>query len=214
MCNFWCIVKHMPNSERIAEFLLDIGAVRLSAFKPFASKNGKKSPLFCDYPMIRDHADASAFIVDALYGRIRSLHIEPEAIATTAISDSGCAAAVAKKLGVPFITIHPHGAEKLAGTVTAGMDIVLVEDLLFTGGGTSAAIEVLRAKGAIVADVVTILSYALLPLQEKAMEEGVMVHALTTVPALHDAAVAQDRINAEESAEILRFLKDPEHWSM
>lgn len=209
-----CIVKRMPSSERIAEFLLDTGAVRLSAHKPFVSKNGKKSPVFCDYPMIRDHADASAFIVDALYGRIRSLHIEPDAVAATAISDSGCAKAVAKKLGLPFVTVHPKGPERVEGDVPPGAQVVLVEDLLFTGGGTSIAIGALREKGAIVTDVVSVLSYALLPLQEKSMEEGFMIHSLTTVPVLRDVAVDQDRIGADESAEILRFLKDPEHWHM
>jgi len=204
----------MSSIERVAEFLLDTGTVSLSASKPFVSKNGKKSPVFCDFQMIRNHPDASSYVTEALYGRTRSLHVAPDAIACTAISDSMCAQVVAKRLKLPLITVKPSGAEKIDGELKEGMHVVLVEDLLFTGTGTTAAIDALRSKGAVVTDVVATLSYALLPLQEKAMEGGFMIHALTTVPALHDAALAQDRITADESAEILRFLKDPEHWLM
>lgn len=203
----------MPTSERVAEFLLDTGAVSLSAFKPFVSKTGKKSPVFCNYELIRAHPDASAFVADALYGRLRALHVEPDLLATSDISDSGCAHIVSARIGLPLLTVHKDPS-KNDFSAHAGRHVVLLEDLLFTGASTVSSVNKLRDAGLMVTDVVTILSYALLPLQERAMEEGFMVHPLTTIPAVHDAAVAQDRITAAESAEILKFLKDPDHWTM
>lgn len=203
----------MPTSERVAEFLLDTGAVSLSAFKPFVSKTGKKSPVFCNYTLIRDHADASAFVVDALYGRLRGLHIHADVLATSDVSDSGCAQAVAKKMNLPLIIVHKD-VSKNSYDAHKGRQVVMLEDLLFTGASTVTSVNSLRDAGLYVTDVVAILSYALLPLHERAMEEGFMVHPLTTIPEVHDAAVAQDRITASESAEILKFLKDPEHWTM
>lgn len=204
----------MPTSERVAEFLLDTGVVSLSAFKPFVSRTGKKSPVFCDYSLIRTHPDASAFVVDALYGRLRGLHVHPDVLASSDVSDSGCAHAVAKRMGLPLVTVHKDASKNAFADMHKGRQVVLLEDLVFTGAGTEIAVNALRDAGLYVTDVVTILSYALLPLQEKAMEGGFMVHPLTTIPEIHDAAVAQDRITASESAEILKFLKDPEHWTM
>lgn len=202
----------MPTSERVAEFLLDTGAVRLSAFKPFVSKTGKKSPVYCDYGLIRSHPAASDFIVDALYGRLRGLHIHPDVLASSDVSDSGCAHAVAKKMDLPLLTVHADPSKDSFGDAHKGRQVVMLEDLVFTGAGTAAAVNALRDAGLYVTDVVSILSYALLPMQERAMEGGFMVHPLTTVPEVHDTAVKQDRITASESAEILKFLKDPEHW--
>lgn len=208
----------MPNGTRIAEFLLDISAVRLSVHKPFTWTSGIKSPIYCDNRMIYSHPVARDFVVQALVDRVKHLHIEPDVIAGTATAAIGWAALVADKMKLPFVYVRSkpkeHGAQKrIEGDLKPDQHVVVIEDLISTGGSSVSTAEALRTEGkAVVTDVVSIFSYELLAAREKAMESRLQFHPLSTLPVLLQVALDQDRIIDEESEEIERFAKDPEHW--
>jgi orotate phosphoribosyltransferase len=208
----------MAHGERIAEFLLSIGAVRLSVGDPFTWVTGLRAPIYCDCRMIYSHPAAREVVVSALTDCVRNLHIEPDVIAGTATAAIGWAALVADRLDLPFVYVRSkakeHGTRKLIeGDLPPEKHCVVIEDLISTGSSTAFTAETLRSEAkAIVTDVVSLFSYNLLAARERAMESHLLFHPLATIDVLLPVAIAQDRISKEESDEIRRFVRDPEQW--
>ncbi len=208
----------MALPERIAEFLLSIEAVKLSPSKPFTWTSGIKSPIYCDNRMIYSHPAARDVVVDALASRVQHLHIPADVIAGTATAAIGWAALVADRLKLPFVYVRSkakeHGAGKrIEGDLKPGSHVVVIEDLLSTGGSAVMTVEALRDEGqAVVTDVVAIFTYEFLAAREKAEEARIHLHPLTTISTLVEVAVGQDRISEGDAKLIASFIRDPEHW--
>lgn len=208
----------MPHSQRIAEFLLSIGAVKLSPSQPYTWTSGIKSPIYCDNRMIYSHPEARTFVVQALASRVRALHVQPDVIAGTATAAIGWAALVADKLNLPFVYVRAkakeHGAKKrIEGDLKPEQHVVVVEDLISTGGSSISTVEALRDEGkAVVTDVVSIFTYEFSVAKEAAQAATVDLHPLTSITALLQSAVAQDRINQGEADLVKAFAENPEAW--
>lgn len=208
----------MPHSQRIAEFLLDIGAVRLSVDPPFTWTSGLKAPLYCDNRMVLSHPEARSLIAQALTDRVKHLHIPPDIVAGTATAGIPWAALVADRLQLPLVYVRPkakeHGTQKqIEGDLKPDQHIVVVEDLISTGGSALSTVEVLRGEGkGVVTDVVAIFSYELPVSREKAQEGGVRLHPLATLTTLLTIAALQGRVSQEEHDRITAFAKNPEGW--
>jgi orotate phosphoribosyltransferase len=209
----------MPHGERIAEFLLSIGAVKLNPANPFTWTSGIKSPIYCDNRMIYSHPEARSFVVSALVSRVKSLHVVPDVVAGTATAAIGWAALVGDRLQLPFVYVRSkakeHGTKKLIeGDLRPEKHVVVVEDLISTGGSSMNTVEALREEGkGIVTDVVAIFTYEFVAAQESAQEHRVQLHPLTTISTLIKVAVGQDRITEEQARMVQRFAKDPHHWT-
>lgn len=208
----------MPHSTRIAEFLLDIGAVRLSVHQPFTWTSGIKSPIYCDNRMVYSHPVARDFIVDALVSRVKALHVEPDVIAGTATAAIGWAALVADRMKLPFVYVRSkpkeHGAQKrVEGDLKEGQHVVVIEDLVSTGGSSASTADALRTESkCTVTDVVAIFSYELAAAHEKAMESKVQFHPLSSLSTLLQVALDQDRLIDEEAEMVEQFARDPKAW--
>jgi len=208
----------MPHGKRIAEMLVNIGAVKLSIDPPFTWTSGIKSPIYCDNRMLYSHPDARDFVVKAFLERVRALHVPPDVIAGTATAAIGWGAIVASFLRLPFVYVRnkakEHGTQKMIeGDLYPGRHIVLIEDLISTGGSSVAAVEALREEGeATVTDVVAIFSYELLASAERAQQFGVRFHPLSTFSDLMDVAVEQGRLTNDEVSLAADFTKDPAGW--
>ncbi len=206
------------NAHRIAEFLLDVSAVRLSVHQPFTWTSGIKSPIYCDNRLLYSHPSARDFIVDSLVERVKNLHIPADVIAGTATAAIGWAALVADRLKLPFVYVRSkpkeHGTQKrIEGDLKPGKHVVVIEDLISTGGSSVSTADALRTEGqAIVTDVVSIFSYELTTSREHALEAKLIFHPLTNIATLLEVAVDQDRLIEEEADEIIRFTKDPAQW--
>lgn len=208
----------MPHGQRIAELLLDIGAVKLSVSQPFTWVSGIQSPVYCDNRMIYSHPDARKFVVDAFVSRVHALPIPPDAIAGTATAAIGWAALVADRMHLPFVYVRSkakdHGTKKMIeGDLKPDQQVVLIEDLISTAGSAITSVESLREEGkATVTDVVAIFTYELPAAAEKAQQGRVMLHPLSTFSILLEVAEEQGRIGKEEISLARRFIKDPAHW--
>lgn len=209
----------MPHGERIAEYLLAIEAVRLSPHEPFTWTSGIKSPIYCDNRMIYSYPEARDFVVAALANRVKNLHIPPDVIAGTATAAIGWGALVADRLNLPFVYVRSkpkeHGAKKqIEGDLKAGKHVVVIEDLISTGGSFASTVEALRNEGqCIVTDVVSIFSYDFDAAREKAHELNVHMHPLSTISALLEVALSAGRVTEEEEKMIAAFGRDPEVWN-
>lgn len=210
----------MPHSQRIAEFLLSIGAVRLSLDPLFTWASGIKSPIYCDNRMVLSHPEARTFIVQALSERVKNLHIEPDGIAGTATAGIPWGALVADRLNLPFVYVRAeakeHGKKKrIEGDLKPGKHVLLIEDLISTGGSSLAAVLALRDEGqAMVTDIVSIFSYEFSSSREKAQEHGIHLHPLTTITTLLAVAKERGMLASSDIAKISAFVRDPEHWRM
>ncbi|PIR48467.1 orotate phosphoribosyltransferase [Candidatus Peregrinibacteria bacterium CG10_big_fil_rev_8_21_14_0_10_55_24] len=210
----------MPHGRRIAELLINIGAVRLSIDPPFTWVSGIKSPIYCDNRMLYSHPEARDFVVQALVERVKSLHVEPDVIAGTATAAIGWAALVADRMGLPFVYVRSkakdHGTQKrIEGDLLPGKDVVLIEDLISTGGSSIASVEALREEGqATVSDIVAIFTYELPASSEKAQQFAVRFHPLSDFTTLLNVAVEQGRLTREDLTTAANFARDPQRWGV
>ncbi len=208
----------MPHAKRIAEHLLNIGAVKLSPHEPFTWTSGITSPIYCDNRMLYSHPEARDLVAEALQQRVKQLHIEADVIAGTATAAIGWAALVADRMGLPFVYVRSkpkeHGAKKLIeGDLKPKKHVVVVEDLISTAKSSAATVEALRSEGdCFVTDVVAIFSYELISGLEKARELSIRLHPLCSLSTLLDTAVEQNRITEEQAKMIADFSRDPEGW--
>lgn len=208
----------MPHGQRIAELLLDIGAVKLSVDPPFTWVSGIKSPVYCDNRMIYSHPDARKFVIDAFVSRVHALPIPPDAIAGTATAAIGWAVLVADRMHLPFVYVRSqakdHGTKKLIeGDLKPDQHVVLIEDLISTAGSAINSVEALRMEGkAVVTDVVAIFSYELLAGVEKAQQARIQLHPLSTFSILLEVAEEQGRLDSQEVKLARQFIRDPENW--
>jgi len=168
--------------------------------------------------MIYSHPEARDFVVAALANRVKNLHIPADVIAGTATAAIGWGALVADRLQLPFVYVRStpkeHGAKKqIEGDLKPGKHVVVIEDLISTGGSFGATVSALREEGeCLVTDVVSIFTYDLIASREKSQELKVHLHPLANLQALLDAAESGARITKEDRASIEEFSKNPQEW--
>lgn len=208
----------MMNTEniarQIAERLLSIGAIALRPHQPFTWTSGIKSPIYCDnrltmsYPEIRDLIAASFAAV------ISEMYPEAEVIAGTATAGIPHAAFTAQKLGLPMAYVRDkakgHGKEnQIEGLIKPGQKVIVIEDLISTGGSSIKAAQAIREAGAEPLAVLAIFSYQLDKAVQAFQEAGVVLQTLSNYSALIEVAVEQGLIKAEDLALLKSWREDP-----
>lgn len=204
--------------EDIASLLLRLGVVRVSVNPPFTWTSGMKAPIYCDHRLLLGCARERSEIVDALTEAVRSLKKQPDVIAGTATAGIGWAALVADRLELPMAYIRhkskEYGAGKsIEGGYREGSNVVVIEDLISTGGSALRSVEILRTEGkCAVSDVVAIFTYGFPKTKKQAEEGNVTFHALSSFATLLEVAKEQGKLSSEDLAIASAFTKDPEGW--
>jgi orotate phosphoribosyltransferase len=180
-------------SEAVA-VLQEIGAIELRV-KPeewFTWTSGKRAPIYCDNRLLMSFPEQRAEIADALVHEIRRHHPDVEVIAGTATAGIPHAAWVAERMGLPMVYVRGsakgHGKQKrVEGRALSGERVVVVEDLISTGGSSAASVEALRENGGVVVGVQAIFSYGFPRAEELFQSLGVPASALTSYEVLVEA---------------------------
>jgi orotate phosphoribosyltransferase len=151
-------------AEQVAAHLLRVKAVKLSPGQPFTWASGWKSPIYCDNRKTLSHVDARTCIRDGLARLVHEKYPDAELVAGVATGAIAQGALVAQELGLPFAYVRSsakgHGLEnRIEGECTAGQRVVVVEDLVSTGGSSLQAVEALRGAGCRVMGMVAIFTY-------------------------------------------------------
>ncbi|MGD1842780.1 MAG: orotate phosphoribosyltransferase, partial [Thermonemataceae bacterium] len=151
-------------AQEIANILLDIGAIQLRPTQPFQWSSGWHSPVYCDNRLTLSYPKARTFIKEALVSRTQTYFPEVEVIAGVATAGIPQAALVAETLTLPMVYVRAqpksHGMENMIeGKVAARQKVVVVEDLISTGGSSLKAIAALQAAGCEVLGLVAIMTY-------------------------------------------------------
>ena len=155
----------MESIEKIiARQLLDVNAVKLSVDKPFTWASGWKSPIYCDNRKILSYPAARKVVYEAFIDIIKEKFKDVDIIAGVATGAIAYGALVAEAMGKPFIYVRPkpkdHGTgAQVEGELPKGARVVIVEDLISTGGSSLSAADALLKNGAIVLGMVAIFTY-------------------------------------------------------
>lgn len=204
----------MNKSEQVARYLLKIGAVALRPQDPFTWTSGIKSPIYCDNRLTLSFPEVRGYIADAFVETIANAYPEAEVIAGTATAGIPHAAWVADKLNLPMAYIRDkakgHGKQnQIEGLITPGQKVIVIEDLISTGGSSIKAAQAVREAGGVPLAVLAIFSYELDRATEAFAAADVPLESLSNYSTLIDVALAQGTI-ADTDVELLQsWRKDP-----
>jgi orotate phosphoribosyltransferase len=207
--------------KQIAEHLLTIGAVFLKPNEPFTWSSGIKSPIYCDNRLTLSYPEVRKDIATGLAKLVKENYPEVDVIAGTATAGIPHAAWVSEVLHAPMCYIRSKAKEhgkgnQIEGKVTAGQKVVIVEDLISTGGSVITCVEALREAGCEVLGVVSIFTYELEVGKERMKEAHVKSVSLSDYTALTEVAKEKGIISGEELTKLTEWRKNPqdESWML
>ena len=209
--------NNLTVAEQVAAALLEIGAIRLSPSKPFKWASGWLSPIYCDNRLSLSFPESRTIIKDSLVALIKAKFPEVEAIAGVATAGIPQGALVADALNLPFIYVRPkpkdHGMQNLIeGKVTVGQKVVVIEDLISTGGSSLKAVEALRDADVEVLGMVAIFTYGFDLAANNFETSGVMLHTLSNYHALIKLAAEKGYIKDSEIKSLGDWRAAPDKW--
>lgn len=201
----------------LAGALLDLGAVALRPEAPFTWASGWRSPVYTDNRRVLGDVALRRRVVTAFADAVRSDGWAPEVVAGTATAGIPHAAWLADALDLPMAYVRgqakAHGAgRQVEGADVAGRRVVLVEDLISTGGSSLAAVEALRAAGAEVAGVVALFSYGFDVATDAFAAADVPLVVLSDYAALVDVASARGLVPPALRETLAAWRRDPGAW--
>lgn len=198
--------------------LLNIKAIKLQPTNPFTWASGWKSPFYCDNRKTLSFPDLRTFVKVELTRTILENFPEAEAVAGVATGAIAQGALVADALGLPFAYVRSkakdHGmANLIEGELQPGTKVVVVEDLISTGGSSLKAVEALRAAGYEVVGMVASYTYGF-PVAEQAFADAdVKLITLTNYEAVVAEALRTGYIADDQVPMLHEWRKDPAHWN-
>ncbi len=209
----------MTTKKMIAEKLLTIKAVSLNPTDPFVWASGMKSPIYCDNRIIMSYPAVRREIASGLAELIKRHYPDVEVIAGTATAGIPHAAWVAELLDLPMVYIRgkakDHGkGNQIEGRITQDQKMVVIEDLISTGGSVIEAAQAAENEGADVLGVAAIFTYELPQGIENFTKNNISLNTLTNYSTLIDVALEKGYIDASEINLLREWKKDPEHWSI
>lgn len=203
--------------HKIAEHLLKIKAVFLQPKEPFTWSSGLKSPIYCDNRLTLSYPEVRKDIANGLAEIIKDKFPETEVVAGTATAGIPHAAWVSDVLDLPMAYVRSKAKEhgkgnQIEGKVEKGQKVVVVEDLISTGGSVITAVEGLRAAGCEVLGVVSIFTYELPKGKELLNQAEITAVSLTDYSTLLEVANSNGYIEEEDLASLKAWKENPEKW--
>ncbi|MGE6258689.1 orotate phosphoribosyltransferase [Heyndrickxia sporothermodurans] len=208
----------MTNSNKIAEQLLTIGAVHLKPNEPFTWTSGIHSPIYCDNRLTLSYPNIRKDIAKGLVGLINDHFSDAEIIAGTATAGIPHAAWVSDLMDLPMCYVRSkakgHGkGNQIEGKVSEGKKVVVVEDLISTGGSVITAVEALRQAGCEVLGVVSIFTYELETGTEQMKSHNITSYSLATYSSLIDTALNKGVIEEKDLVTLKEWRENPTEWN-
>ncbi len=205
------------SAHRVAELLLEAKAIKLSPDKPFQWSSGWLSPIYCDNRVALSYPDTRTYIKKALADLIRREYPDAEVVVGVATGGIAQGALIADLLELPFAYVRPepkkHGmGNQIEGRIEAGQTVIIVEDLISTGGSSLKVVDVLRSAGIEVAGMVAIFTYGFALAEDNFNQKGVKLSVISNYNALIQTALAHDYISAEQVERLSAWRESPETW--
>ena len=207
----------MTLATEIASHLLDIKAVYLQPDNPFTWASGIQSPIYTDNRVTLSYPDTRTLIEDGFVQKIKEEFPDVEVIAGTATAGIPHGAIIADRMNLPFAYIRSkpkdHGAgNQVEGRIFKGQKMVVIEDLISTGGSVLDAVAAAEREGADVLGVVAIFTYELPKATENFASANVKLVTLSNYSELIKVAKVQGYINADGLTLLKKFKENQENW--
>ena len=205
--------------RKIAKGLLDIEAVFLSPQKPFTWASGIKSPIYCDNRLILTAPEIRNTVEQAIADTVKENYPEAEVLMGTSTAGIAHAAIAAHIMGIPMGYVRSgakdHGRNnRIEGRLEKGQKVVVIEDLISTGGSVIDVVEALREAGAEVLGVVSIFTYGMKKGLDRLAEANIKNISLTDFDCIAEVASDQGYIKPEDVKRLIDFRNNPsdESW--
>jgi len=205
--------------KSVAEKLLKIKAVKLQPNNPFVWASGWNSPIYCDNRKTLSYPQIRSYIKIELARLILEMYPEVEVIAGVATGAIAQAALVADILGLPFVYIRPtpkdHGLENMIeGDLRPKQKVVVIEDLISTGGSSLKAVEAIRNDGSEVLGMVAIFTYGFPVADQKFKKAKVKLTTLCTYDAVLSEALSTNYISVDDIETLQEWRQNPSTWKI
>ena len=211
------MILNEDKALKVAEFLLQIKAVKLNPKDPFTWASGIKSPIYCDNRVTLSYPQIRTFIRQAFAEAILESFGKPDVIAGVATGGIAQGALVAEELGLPFIYVRSstkgHGMGNLIeGYFEKGQRVVVIEDLISTGGSSLKAVEALRDAGLEVKGLLAIFSYGFNVATQNFNEAHCPYITLSNYDILLQRAVSDNVLSEADLSSLQSWRSNPKEW--
>jgi orotate phosphoribosyltransferase len=202
---------------KIAEYLLQIKAIKLQPAKPFTWASGWKSPIYCDNRVALSYPKIRTYIRQELVKAIEVKYGKPDAIVAVATGAIAQGALVAEALGLPFAYVRPvpkeHGmGNQIEGELKSGQSVVVIEDLVSTGKSSLQVVEVLHKMDCEVKGMVSIFNYSFKTSADSFKKAKCPLVSLCNYEALLQQAVETNYITDKDLETLNAWRDNPEAW--
>lgn len=211
------MIKIDESQLQIAEFLLQIKAIKLEPNNPFTWASGWKSPIYCDNRVTLSYPNVRTYIRQQLATQILENYGKPDIIVGVATGGIAQGALVAEELGVPFAYVRSsakaHGmGNRIEGHFSEGQNAVVIEDLVSTGGSSLKAVKALREAGINVKGMLAIFSYGFDVAKKNFEEANCDLITLTNYEVLIEKALQSEYVNESDLESLHEWRKAPDQW--
>lgn len=207
----------MSSEKQVAEQLLEIKAVFLKPSDPFTWASGIKSPIYCDNRLTLGFPKVRQFIAAALAEKIKENFGDVDVIAGTATAGIPHAAWVSDLLDLPMVYVRSKAKEhgkgnQIEGPIAKGQKVVVIEDLISTGGSSLKAVEALEEAGTEVLGIAAIFTYGLDKGKKLLAEADTKLVTLTNYDELIEVALTKNYVSKEDMQTLKEWKQNPETW--
>ena len=201
----------------IASLLMKIEAVTLSPDDPYTWSSGIRSPIYCDNRMLMAFPDERKQVIDAFVQMTEALPYQVDVIAGTATAGIPHAAWLSERMDLPMAYVRGsakgHGKQnRIEGRINEGDRVLIIEDLISTGGSSIDATEAVRDAGGIVTDIAAIFTYSLPKAQENASRHQLTIHTITDFDTLIASARSEGVLSDQDEVSLKEWKQDPSSW--
>jgi len=201
----------------VAQRLLQINTIKIQPSSPFTWASGWLAPIYCDNRKILSYPSTRDFICDQFTRLIQEKYPDAEVIAGVATGAIAHGVLVAEKLGLPFIYVRPqpksHGLENMIeGDLKAGQKVVIIEDLISTGGSSIHAAEAILNYGGDVMGMLAIFTYNFPVANQNFENAGIKLDTLSNYQILIELALQNGEITPEELESLKAWRENPSTW--
>ena len=207
----------MDFAQQLAKISLEIGAIKINPQKPFTWASGYRMPLYNDNRMLLGNADHRTLVAEAMKATIENEGMRIDTIAGVATAGIPHATSLANLVKLPLIYVRSspkeHGLKnQVEGILKSGQAVVVVEDLISTGGSAIKAVDAVREAGGVVEHCLAIFSYGFTEAKKRFEESHCQLHTLLNLDSLLQFAIKEGYITSKEKQVVDTWIQNPFEW--
>jgi orotate phosphoribosyltransferase len=211
------MIFNKDKALKVAEFLLQIKAIKLQPKNPYKWASGWNSPIYCDNRITLSYPNIRTFIRQSYSEAVLEYFGKPDVIAGVATGGLAQGALVAQELGLPFIYVRSepkaHGmGNQIEGAFEKGQKVVVIEDLISTGGSSIKAIQALQEAGLEVKGLIATFSYGFKVAEENFQKANCPFVTLTNYELMIESALKKEYVTEADMESLKQWKEDPANW--